>query len=175
MSNDRTPGNGDGHTTGTSAYLAGLKPSVRNITSAAIAVARIDELGWAPLGGYPGSDVLWPVRCLVCGWTGTRFYSHLRRARPAIRHRECLPQSEHPAALAKLKERARSACECSAAHPTTAEQVAQAFEAIAEAQLRGDTARLLAELGRFLGPCPATGARAAAVTAHLTASPPSKS
>ncbi|MEU9120011.1 hypothetical protein AB0C96_09140 [Streptomyces sp. NPDC048506] len=170
MSNNRGPDSGDIRTTGTiSAYLAGLNPTVRNISSAAVALARINELGWEPRGGYPGSDALWPVHCLVCGWEGTRFYSHLRRARPAIRHRGCVPQSEHPAALAKLAERAKNTCECREAHPTTPERIAEALDAIAQAQLRDDTGRLLTEIGRLLGPCPATGVRAAAVTVHLSA------
>ncbi|UQA93669.1 hypothetical protein [Streptomyces halobius] len=40
-----------------SEYLQGLTPTVRNLVSAAVALARIDELGWAPRSGYPGSDV----------------------------------------------------------------------------------------------------------------------
>ncbi|WP_327356293.1 hypothetical protein [Streptomyces sp. NBC_01304] len=152
---------------GTSVYLAGLKPSIRNLASAAKALARIDELSWAPLGGYPGSDVLWPVRCLICGWEGTRFYSHLRLARPASRHPGCLPQAEHPAALAKLAERARSTCECSVPHAITPEQVALAIETVTQAQARGNVQGLVIGLDRLLTPCPATGARAAAVAAHV--------
>lgn len=36
------------------AHLFGLPPSPRNVTSAALALARIDTLGWVPLGGLPG-------------------------------------------------------------------------------------------------------------------------
>ncbi|MCX4666414.1 hypothetical protein OG453_06995 [Streptomyces sp. NBC_01381] len=150
-------------------YLTGLQPTVRNLTSAAKALARIDELGWAPLGGYPGSDVLWPVRCLVCGWEGTRFYSHLRRARPASRHPGCLSKADHPAVLAKLAERARSTCECSVPHAITPAQVAQAFDAVAQAQVRGNVQGLVIGLDQLLSPCPANGARAAAVAAHVQA------
>lgn len=170
MTYDRVPSNGDVRTASDiSTYLSGLKPSVRNLASAAKALARIDELGWAPLGGYCGSDVLWPVHCLVCGRTCTRFYSHLRRARPASRHPGCLPKAEHPAALAKLAERARSTCGCSVPHAITPEEVAQAFEIVAQAQLRGNAQALVVGLDRLLTPCPATGARAASVAAHVQA------
>ncbi|MGX1668650.1 hypothetical protein [Streptomyces sp. NPDC055400] len=162
MSNTQAPTSG-----GISAYLAGLKPSVRNLASAVKALARIDDLGWAPLGGYPGSDVLWPVRCLVCDWEGTRFYSHLRRARPASRHPGCRPKAEHSAALAKLAERVRSTCECSVPHAITPEQVTLAFETVAQAQVRNNAQGLAIGLDRLLTPCPASGARAAAVAAHV--------
>ncbi|MGW0731694.1 hypothetical protein [Streptomyces sp. NPDC002851] len=147
-------------------YLAGLQPTVRNIISAARAVARIDELGWAPLAGYPGSDVLWPVHCLLCGWSGLRFYSHLRRARPAMRHRGCAPQSTHRELLSALSTYAADTCRCRTAHATTTGEVAAAIDALALAQRHGDDDRVLAHLRSLLGACPATGARAAAATAY---------
>lgn len=79
-----------------------LSPTPRNLASAARALARLACTGWTPLAGYPGSDTLWAVRCALCGWEGERFYSHLRRGRPAFRHPGCLPVAEHAARLAEL-------------------------------------------------------------------------
>lgn len=120
--------------------------------------AVIHELGWVPLGGYCGSDVLWHVHCLVCDhWSGPRFYSHVRRNRPAFRHPGCIAESEHPAALAKLALRARTTCPCQITHPTTEDDVAATLAAIAKAQIQQDTDRMLAQIDRFLGTCPANG------------------
>jgi hypothetical protein len=77
--------------------------SARNVASANKAVARIREDAWEPLGPYPGSDTLWPVRCGLCGWEGERFYSHLRRGIPKIRHKGCIPVAEIPAALEEFR------------------------------------------------------------------------
>ncbi|MEU7583799.1 hypothetical protein AB0B50_40185 [Streptomyces sp. NPDC041068] len=153
---------------GVSPHLSGLQPTPRNLASAVRALARIDELGWVPLGGYPGSDVLWPVHCLVCDdWDGDRFYSHLRRNRPAFRHPGCIARSEHAAVLAKLAGRAQQTCRCLVSHPTSEKEVATTLAVIAEAQLQLDYARMLTEIDRLLGACPATGVRAEALTAHL--------
>lgn len=81
-----------------------LKPSARNVSSAVKALARIQEQAWEPISAYPGSDVLWEVRCLLCGWEGMRFYSHLRRGIPLSRHPGCLPNSQHAAAIAAILE-----------------------------------------------------------------------
>ena len=86
-------------TTPTGTGLAdNLAPTARNLASAAKALAKLASSGWTPRGGYPGSDVLWPVRCDLCGWEGMRFYSHLRRDRPVSRHPGCLPADQRPAA-----------------------------------------------------------------------------
>jgi hypothetical protein len=145
------------------AYLSGLNPTLRNITSAALAVARIDELGWAPLGGYPGSDVLWPVRCLVCGKSALRFYSHLRRARPAMRHRGCVPQDQHPRLLKVLSAYATDTCPCRREHPTTVGEVAQAIDGLLRAIREDDHSQVIAYVRALTGPCPATAPRAQAV------------
>ncbi|MFE3182720.1 hypothetical protein ACFXKR_17890 [Streptomyces violascens] len=147
------------------AYLSGLKPTLRNVTSAALAVARIDELGWAPLGGYPGSDVLWPVACLMCGKPVLRFYSHLRRARPAMRHRGCVPQGQHPYLLKALSAYAAGTCPCRREHPTTMHDVAQAVDALQRAVDRGDDSQVVAYVRALTGPCPAAAARRDAVRA----------
>ncbi|MEV2204651.1 hypothetical protein AB0E16_04035, partial [Streptomyces sp. NPDC047970] len=135
-----------------------------NLISAALAVARIDALGWAPVTGYPGSDVLWTVRCLLCGWTGQRFYSHLRRARPLKRHDKCAPISEHARLLVALSASSSDSCHCRIQHPTTPADAASVIDAITSAHHQNDAARLDSGLRRLLGPCPATAARARAVS-----------
>ncbi|MER6424541.1 hypothetical protein [Streptomyces sp. NPDC001137] len=151
-------------------YLSGLGPTFRNVTSAALAVARIDELGWAPLGGYPGSDVLWPVACLMCGKPVLRFYSHLRRARPAMRHRGCVPQDQHAYLLTALSAHIADTCPCRRGHATTVDDVAQAFEGLQRAVRRDDHGQVDAHVRALTGPCPATAARADAIRALQRAS-----
>ncbi|MEU3050825.1 hypothetical protein ABZ705_30725 [Streptomyces sp. NPDC006984] len=157
MNNNDTAGPG-------SAYLDGLPLKPRNLISATLALARIDELGWAPVTGYPGSDVLWTVRCLLCGWTGQRFYSHLRRARPLKRHNKCAPISEHARLLAALAASSSTSCRCRVRHPTTPADAASVIDTITSSHLRNDTTRLATGLHRLLSPCPATAARARAVS-----------
>ncbi|MFI6088486.1 hypothetical protein [Streptomyces sp. NPDC051218] len=147
------------------AYLSGLGPTLRNVTSAALAVARIDELGWAPLGGYCGSDVLWPVACLMCGKPVLRFYSHLRRARPAMRHRGCVPQDQHPYLLTALSAYRADNCPCRRRHPTTVDEVAQAMDDLQHAVHKDDHSQVVAHVRAITGPCPATAVRAEAVRA----------
>ncbi|MFJ8166540.1 hypothetical protein ACIRBY_37250 [Streptomyces sp. NPDC096136] len=65
---------------------ANLRDSARNRTSAALYFAHLHAQDWQPRGGYPGSDVHWPVLCIRCGWEGEMFNSHMRRNR---RHRGC--------------------------------------------------------------------------------------
>ncbi|MEV6943032.1 hypothetical protein AB0N07_13735 [Streptomyces sp. NPDC051172] len=144
-------------------YLSGLGPTLRNVTSAALAVARIDELGWVPLGGYPGSDVLWPVACLMCGQPVLRFYSHLRRARPAMRHRGCVPQDQHSYLLAALSAYRADSCPCRRGHATSVDDVAQGIEGLQRAVRQDDHGQVVAHVRALTGPCPATAARAEAV------------
>ncbi|MCX5206691.1 hypothetical protein OG897_35470 [Streptomyces sp. NBC_00237] len=147
-----------------SRYLEGLAPTPRNIISAVRAFARIDEIGWAARGGYPGSDVLWEVTCMVDGWQGLRFYSHLRRNKPIKRHQGCAAAADHPRALAALGAYATGVCTCRAAHPTTVPDVVAAFDAIDRTWRLGTPAALERALGRLLDPCPAIAVRAQAVT-----------
>ncbi|KAA6214985.1 hypothetical protein CP973_38930 [Streptomyces albofaciens JCM 4342] len=149
-------------------YLMALAPTPRNLISATVAFARIDELGWAARSGYPGSDVQWPVQCMVCGWQGERFYSHLRRAKPLKRHQKCAPVSDHARALSALNSYATSTCPCHIPHPTREEDVARLIEIADDAWRESDTRRLLAALKHLLGPCPATAQRAAAAKAYAT-------
>ncbi|MCY0931160.1 hypothetical protein OTB20_34260 [Streptomyces sp. H27-H1] len=143
-----------------SRYLQGLPPTTRNLTSAAVAFARIDELGWAPRAGYPGSDVLWPVHCLLCGWQGLRFYSHLRRDRPSIRHTGCAPKATFPALLKTLASTETDTCRCSTGHAATAEQFLMGVQHLLLAHQDDDHERALDLAGHLLGPCTAAARRA---------------
>ncbi|MER7043639.1 hypothetical protein [Streptomyces jumonjinensis] len=147
-------------------YLTGLEPTRRNMLSAIKAVARITELGWEPRGGYPGSDVLWKVRCRLCGWIGLRFFSHLRRGRPAFRHPGCLPQPEHAKRIAALVEDVRTTCACPTPHPITAGENAADVKAIADARTQGGTDQVNHLLARLTGICPAAAARAEAAAEY---------
>ncbi|MET9935552.1 MULTISPECIES: hypothetical protein [unclassified Streptomyces] len=170
---EKTPGAATGYVPQLSPRL---QPTPGNILNAAKALARLHELGWEPLEGYPGTDNPWRMRCLLCGWKGTRWWSHLRgrngdnRPRPACRHDGCIPQVEQvaPAKLAELVVRAQS-CPCKVAHPTTAETATALLKSAAVARRAKDRPSLTADLSRLLGPCPAGTARAAAIEAALTA------
>ena len=104
------------------------------------------------------------MRCLLCGWEGSRFYSHLRRGRPTFRHDGCLPAQEQAAKLAELTQQATPECRCAFAHPTTPERVAEVLKGIAYARQVSDATGLMVGLAQLLGPCPAAAARADALT-----------
>ncbi|WP_433547115.1 hypothetical protein ACQPZG_20065 [Streptomyces sp. CA-294286] len=156
------------HPSAPNRYLEGLAPTPRNIISAVRAFARIDELGWAARGGYPGSDVLWEVTCLVDGWQGLRFYSHLRRNKPIKRHQGCAAAADHPRALAALATYATGVCTCRTTHPVTVHDVTAAFGAVDRAWQLGAPDALNQALGRLLDPCPAIALRAQAVAAFAS-------
>lgn len=147
------------------AYLFELPPSPRNVTSAALALARIDTLGWAPLRGYPGSDVNWPVACMLCDWQGVRFYSHLRRAQPPGRHSGCAPRAEFPPLLEALASTASGSCTCRVGHATTAQEFFAAAHLLLLAHNDGQQAKAVALTEHLLGPCPATARRGRAALA----------
>ncbi|MFE4604928.1 hypothetical protein ACFRKE_29175 [Kitasatospora indigofera] len=50
----------------------------RNVGSALKAFAGLAEHHWRAYGGFPGSDNPWFVGCELCGWTGPKYWSHLR-------------------------------------------------------------------------------------------------
>ncbi|WP_239102074.1 hypothetical protein [Streptomyces albidoflavus] len=51
----------------------------RNIRSALTAFEGLRVHRWrATLTGFPGSDNHWPLLCELCGWSGPKFWSHLR-------------------------------------------------------------------------------------------------
>lgn len=147
------------------AYLFELPPSPRNVTSAAPALARIDTLGWAPLRGYPGSDVNWPVACMLCGWQGVRFYSHLRRAQPPGRHSGCAPRAEFPSLLEALASTASGSCTCRVRHAVTAQEFFEASYRLLVAHNEGEQTNALALAEYLLGACPATARRGRAALA----------
>lgn len=157
----------------------GLAATTRTIVNAAIALARLNELAWQPVAGYPGADNRWLLRCLVCSdarasqdllpWTGARFWSHLRGRngdnipRPLCRHDGCLPIKEHPDRLAHITPAPAPACPCAEQHPTTPQTAKPLLAACATARRRHDEDSLHALLTRLLGPCPASRARATAL------------
>lgn len=55
-----------------------MPASARNVETAHKAMAGLTEYLWTPFGGYPGADNPWFLRCQLCGWTGPRYWSHLR-------------------------------------------------------------------------------------------------
>ncbi|MFF0742139.1 hypothetical protein ACFYVL_17250 [Streptomyces sp. NPDC004111] len=146
-----------------SRYLTGLAPTPRNVISAVRAFTHIDQTGWAGRGGYPGSDVLWDVTCMIDGWQGLRFYSHLRRNKPLMRHPGCAPLDQHARALAALAAYTTGVCTCRTTHPTTVRDVMAAFDAIDRIRRLGPPDALDRALGRLLDPCPAGTVRAQAV------------
>lgn len=171
----------------------GLSATPRNVISAAVALARLDELAWVPLAGYPGADNRWHLKCLVCRedrerreprdlgpWTGVRFWSHLRGRngdgipRPLCRHDGCAPIPEHADLIKRLAPAPEPACLCPEAHPTAPGAAKPLLDATAAAWRRRDQDALLELLTRLLGPCPASRARATALQS-LAAKPASAS
>ncbi|GGZ29420.1 hypothetical protein [Streptomyces nitrosporeus] len=65
----------------------------RNRAAALIALRGLVMLRWTPLGGYPGADNPWLLRCQLCGWIGVKYWSHLRGRKGAppspFRHPGC--------------------------------------------------------------------------------------
>ncbi|MCU4750267.1 hypothetical protein [Streptomyces sp. G-5] len=56
-----------------------MPASDRNIAGATTAFAGLAEHRWeAVLHGFPGSDNPWYLMCELCGWSGVRYWSHLR-------------------------------------------------------------------------------------------------
>ncbi|MFF5809110.1 hypothetical protein [Streptomyces sp. NPDC012746] len=81
-----------------------MPASPRNLDGAKTAHAGLTEYLWTPLGGYPGADNPWAMRCDLCGWTGVRYWSHLRgrNGNPPSTHR-------HPGCIEPTQVRARIA------------------------------------------------------------------
>ncbi|MEU8672690.1 hypothetical protein AB0C71_38005 [Streptomyces anulatus] len=153
-------------------HLRGLKPTPQNLTNAARALARLAELAWEPLEGYPGADNRWRMKCF-CGWTGTRWWSHLRgrnndnTPRPENRHDGCIPMAQHAETIARLYTPATT-CPCSpddstAAHPTTPDSAAKVLKSVARARQSGNHPELNRLVTLLLGPCPAASVRAQAL------------
>ncbi|MFE4660927.1 hypothetical protein ACFRFJ_30075 [Streptomyces hydrogenans] len=155
--------------------LPDLRLTVANLLRAAEAMARLAQLGWAPLEGYPGADQPWLLRCRLCGWTGHRFWSHLRGRngdmvpRPAHRHDGCVPISEFPAGLRALAVERTRTCPCaSRPHPTTFGDAVDVINGLSSDLSTGNRARALALAAVMLEPCPATVRRAEELRAAYT-------
>ncbi|MEV7776300.1 hypothetical protein [Kitasatospora sp. NPDC086791] len=50
----------------------------RNFKAAEAADATMAKYFWRRLSGFPGSDNPMDAECELCGWVGSRYYSHLR-------------------------------------------------------------------------------------------------
>ncbi|MFE3688262.1 hypothetical protein ACFXPM_34215 [Streptomyces sp. NPDC059095] len=147
--------------------LPDLRLTLANLVRAAEAMARLAELGWAPLEGYPGADQPWYMACGLCGWRGRRFWSHLRgrngdRApRPVTRHPGCIPVRDIPAALIELAAARRRTCPCPEyRHPTTLHAATLAVNAVGTALETSSTACAVLYARALLEPCPASTHRA---------------
>ncbi|MET8566439.1 hypothetical protein ABZV75_40010 [Streptomyces flaveolus] len=157
-------------TTGTYTFLPpDLRPTIPNFVRAAEAMARLAELGWEPLRGYPGADQPWRMRCKLCGWEGYRFWSHLRgrngdnTPRPAYRHPGCLPIADHAGKLAALREEPKRVCNCSFQHPVTVTECLSVFRALERAWKNKEHAMATLFSRAILEPCPAASNRAVAL------------
>lgn len=147
--------------------LPDLRLSLPNLVRAAEAMARLAQLGWVPLEGYPGADQPWLMECRLCGWKGRRFWSHLRgrngdrRPRPVTRHPGCIPVGDIPHALIQLAgERCRT-CPCEGyQHPTTLDSARAVVHVIACALEAGESDRAVRYARAILEPCPAATTRA---------------
>ncbi|MFE2015668.1 hypothetical protein [Streptomyces sp. NPDC059491] len=145
-----------------------LRLTLPNLVRAVEAMARLTQLGWEPLEGYPGADQPWRMECRLCGWQGRRFWSHLRgrngdrMPRPVTRHPGCIPVKEMPAALLALAaERTRNCpCEGEATHPTTTSDALDVLGAIGDALESGSTMYATLYARAILEPCPASTLRA---------------
>ncbi|MET9366127.1 hypothetical protein ABZX93_35225 [Streptomyces sp. NPDC006632] len=155
--------------TPTSTYshlLPDLRLSLANLVRAVEAMARLAQLGWAPLEGYPGADQPWLMQCRLCGWKGRRFWSHLRGRngdripRPIKRHRGCIPVPDMPAALITLAAERTRTCRCDGQHPTTADTATAVVNVLGTALEVGATDRAVRDARAILEPCPASTVRA---------------
>ncbi|MEU5445817.1 hypothetical protein [Streptomyces griseofuscus] len=146
-----------------------LLPTLPNLVRAVEAMARLAQLGWEPLEGYPGADQPWLMRCRLCGWKGRRFWSHLRgrngdnTPRPISRHRGCIPASKMAAKLTILAAERRRECACAFPHPTHVTPMLEILNKIGQALHDGAMLSATIHARAILEPCPASTMRAAAL------------
>ncbi|MGW4855352.1 hypothetical protein ACWEPZ_29420 [Streptomyces sp. NPDC004288] len=153
-----------------------LRLTLPNLVRAVEAMARLQQLGWVPLEGYPGADQSWLMECRLCGWKGHRFWSHLRgrngdnTPRPINRHPGCIPVKDIPAALINLaSERTRHCgCETEVEHPTTITNALDVIGSIGDALESGDVTTATLYARAVLEPCPASTLRADVLRYALT-------
>ncbi|MEG8281287.1 hypothetical protein [Streptomyces sp. AHA2] len=174
----RTPGDLIKSLRATSSYshlVPPLRLSLANLVRAAEAMARLAELGWKPLEGYPGADQPWLMQCRLRGWQGRRFWSHLRGRngdgipRPITRHPGCKPVSEHAQALSDLAALRISTCPCPPfprdKHPMDADTCLDILTSIQAALDDHAHMSALVHARSILEPCPAATRRATALRA----------
>ncbi|MFE6788198.1 hypothetical protein ACFVFF_38755 [Streptomyces sp. NPDC057680] len=143
-----------------------LRLTVSNLVKASEAMARLAQLGWTPLEGYPGADQPWLMACRLCGWKGRRFWSHLRgrngdkTPRPANRHPHCIPTKEFPSKLATLAAERTRECPCEFKHPMEIREAMSTLSLIRCCISNGDTAATTMHARAILEPCPASTRRA---------------
>ncbi|MFD0555295.1 hypothetical protein ACFQ0X_43550 [Streptomyces rectiviolaceus] len=144
-----------------------LLPTLANLVRAAEAMARLAQLGWIPLEGYPGADQPWHMECRLCGWQGRRFWSKLRGRngdripRPANRHPGCIPTADHARELVILAAERTNTCPCDFKHPMTVSDGRDVLKSIEGALASGGDMVTAALYSRgILEPCPASTRRA---------------
>ncbi|MFF3196693.1 hypothetical protein [Streptomyces misionensis] len=143
-----------------------LLPTLPNLVRAVEAMARLAQLGWEPLEGYPGADQPWLMKCRLCGWTGRRFWSHLRgrngdkKPRPANRHPGCIPTAKMEAALLALAKERCMLCPCEFKHPTKFPAALDVLDSIGTALRDGAMMSAVIYARAILEPCPASTYRA---------------
>ncbi|MFJ6393966.1 hypothetical protein ACIQJT_41045 [Streptomyces sp. NPDC091972] len=146
-----------------------LRPTLPNAVRAAEAMARLAELAWKPLAGYPGADQPWLMQCLLCGWQGRRFWSHLRgrngdpTPRPITRHPGCLLVADHAKHIAEFTANLTTTCECAEfKHPTDIHGAREILRTLSYSP-----AATMPYARAILEPCTASSARAAALREAL--------
>ncbi|MFC8350934.1 hypothetical protein [Streptomyces sp. NPDC057280] len=142
--------------------IPSLRPTLPNVVRAAEAMARLTELAWKPLQGYPGADQPWMMECQLCGWEGRRFWSHLRgrngdpTPRPITRHPGCIPVAEHAKRIAEFAAYLTITCECVAfQHPTHVDDAREILKTLSHSP-----AATMPYARAILEPCTASSVRA---------------
>lgn len=146
--------------------LPDLRLTLPNLVRAVETMARLAQLGWAPLEGYPGADQPWLMECRLCGWKGRRFWSHLRGRngdgipRPANRHPGCIPTKEIQAAVISLASERLRECPSESGHPMEIGQALSVLANLDAAISEGNKESILLHARPILEPCPASTRRA---------------
>ncbi len=154
-------------------HIPELRLTLPNLVRAAEATARLAELGWEPLHGYPGADNPWHMRCRLCGWKGRRFWSHLRGRngdgipRPANRHTSCIPTYLHAEKLRQFQAQQKSTCTCADRHPTTVDECRQVLTEILAAGKDYSRGLMMQKARVILERCSASSVRAVALRTAL--------
>ncbi|MFC8014086.1 hypothetical protein [Streptomyces cinereoruber] len=146
--------------------LPDLRLNLANFVRAVEAMARLDQLGWVPLEGYPGADQPWRMRCRLCGWEGRRFWSHLRGRngdgipRPVHRHPGCISTEKIAVQLIHLATDRLSECRCESQHPMEIGHALSYLANLDAAISKGEKESIILHTRPLLEPCPASIRRA---------------